>query len=93
MGAMWPSRPAPPTWIWPIGTAAADIYVRDRSAGRTRADSFGGDYPGLSDGGSYNPSMSSDGSWVAFSSDAALILKRHQTAPGTSTSPSLPTPL
>jgi hypothetical protein len=56
------------------GNRKADIYVRDRKAGRNYRITMGidGNEP---NGESYMPSISSNGRWVAFSSDASNLVE------------------
>ncbi len=58
----------------PDTNGKADIYLRDLKTGTTRRVSLAPN-GGETDGGSYSPSVSSDGMFVAFSSDATNLVE------------------
>jgi len=51
----------------------AQVFVRDRQLGTTRRVSVGG--AGLTDGASFEPAISRDGRFIAFSSDATNLIR------------------
>ena len=53
-----------------------DVYVTDRTTGETKLVSVGPDGAQL-DGASANPTISADGRYIAFQSDAAAILRNY----------------
>jgi Tol biopolymer transport system component len=56
----------------PGGASPSDIYVHDRQTGTTELVSVG--LGGTQDGGSWGPSISSDGRYVAFTSAATTLV-------------------
>ena len=64
------------------GNGLRDVFVRDRLLGTTTrvSEAWGG---GDATGVSQYPSISEDGRWIAFSSDAPnLVIGRHERSPG-----------
>jgi len=82
-GSMWPSISADGRYVafqsdatnlWGVdNNGVTDIYFRDRTAGKTGRVSANNEGT-LGNDGSWNPSISGDGSYIAFQSDASNLV-------------------
>ena len=72
MGRMSRSYPRPPTWIRPTTDGLYDVYVKDLTTGDLTLASTS-DVGVKGNGSSFEPSISADGTKVAFSSEATNL--------------------